>query len=78
MRTLDWFQERLNKKVVLDRYDLPTSKTYKMYRIINSSNLFYFMDIQDDFNTFSDPFLDDKPVLRIHQGNQEECEACSS
>lgn len=25
-----------------------------------------------------DPFESEKPVIRIHQGNQEECESCQS
>lgn len=34
--------------------------------------------VEENKEDFKDPFTDDKKVVRIHKGNQEECENCSA
>ena len=34
--------------------------------------------VEDNPEDIKDPFTDDKPIVRIHKGEQEECQSCSA
>lgn len=43
----------------------------KLYNMIKNH-------IEENPDDIKDPFTDDSATVRIHQGNQQECESCSS
>ena len=46
--------------------------------ISNRGNLYNMIKqhVEDNSQKIEDPFTSEKPVIRIHQGNQEECQSC--